>query len=226
MEPDPLRYNFSAAREPEALTEEFSQYMQNKCFRLPRVLRLIERILFMRLARFMRSSEIFAVTGMVVLAALLAQVGPAQQGKTRRKLQPNRPASRRAIGRSTAAILQATVFAAHSDQYTQRRAAEAGLDISAILLLRQRPTTEKAAPKEKGKGKGGAPGLVAESTPIVINGVMYVAGGNRVFALDADSGKESWSVHRAWQASRIAPSAIGPATETIPRGFSSPREPR
>ena len=45
----------------------------------------------------------------------------------------------------------------------------------------------------KGKGKGGPPGLVAESTPIVVNGVMYVAGGNRVFALDADNGKESWS---------------------------------
>ena len=34
----------------------------------------------MRLARFMRSSEIFAVTAVVLLAALLAQVGPAQQG--------------------------------------------------------------------------------------------------------------------------------------------------
>ena len=42
----------------------------------------------MRLARFMRSSELFAVAGVIVLSAVLAQVGPAQQsvvnqGKTK-----------------------------------------------------------------------------------------------------------------------------------------------
>ncbi|MEP6963591.1 MAG: PQQ-binding-like beta-propeller repeat protein, partial [Acidobacteriota bacterium] len=47
--------------------------------------------------------------------------------------------------------------------------------------------------KGKGKGGGGAPAVVAESTPIVVNGVMYVPAGNRVVALDADSGKEIWS---------------------------------
>ncbi|HEY6345767.1 MAG TPA: PQQ-binding-like beta-propeller repeat protein [Bryobacteraceae bacterium] len=54
---------------------------------------------------------------------------------------------------------------------------------------------EKGGGKGKGKGRGGAPAVVAESTPIVVNGVMYLPAGNQVVALDADTGKEIWS-HR------------------------------
>jgi quinoprotein glucose dehydrogenase len=45
----------------------------------------------------------------------------------------------------------------------------------------------------RGRGRGGAAGVVAEATPIVVNGVMYVPAGNQVVALDADTGKEIWS---------------------------------
>ena len=31
-----------------------------------------------------------------------------------------------------------------------------------------------------------------EATPIVVNGVMYLAGGNQVIAFDGDTGKEVW----------------------------------
>ena len=58
----------------------------------------------------------------------------------------------------------------------------------------------KAAAKGKGKG-GGGNGLSPEVTPIVVNGVMYLPGGNRVFALEADTGKEIWTYS--------APGAIG-----------------
>jgi outer membrane protein assembly factor BamB len=37
-----------------------------------------------------------------------------------------------------------------------------------------------------------ASAVVAEATPIVVNGVMYFPAGNQVVALDADTGKEIW----------------------------------
>jgi quinoprotein glucose dehydrogenase len=41
-------------------------------------------------------------------------------------------------------------------------------------------------------GVGPAAGAYAEVTPIVIEGIMYLPAGNRVVALDAESGKEIW----------------------------------
>lgn len=44
-------------------------------------------------------------------------------------------------------------------------------------------------------GRGGAaagPSANAEATPIVVNGVMYLPAGNRVLALDPETGKEIW----------------------------------
>jgi quinoprotein glucose dehydrogenase len=42
-------------------------------------------------------------------------------------------------------------------------------------------------------GRGGAGGTVnSEATPIVVNGVMYVPGANRVVALEPESGREIW----------------------------------
>lgn len=43
-----------------------------------------------------------------------------------------------------------------------------------------------------GRGGFGGPGVGGEVTPIVVNGVMYVPAGNRVAALDAETGKEIW----------------------------------
>ena len=56
------------------------------------------------------------------------------------------------------------------------------------------PAEDNAKGGGKGKGKGPArPAVVAESTPIVVNGVMYVPAGRQVVALDADTGKEIWT---------------------------------
>ena len=64
------------------------------------------------------------------------------------------------------------------------------------------PPDDAAKGGAKGKGKGGgANGLSAEVTPVVVNGVMYLPGGNRVFALEADTGKEIWTY--------TAPAAVG-----------------
>jgi glucose dehydrogenase len=41
-------------------------------------------------------------------------------------------------------------------------------------------------------GRGGASGANSEATPIVVNGVMYVAAANRIVALDPETGKELW----------------------------------
>jgi quinoprotein glucose dehydrogenase len=47
----------------------------------------------------------------------------------------------------------------------------------------------------KGRGRGGRGGFASAATPIVVNGVMYLPAGNRVLALEADSGKEIWQYH-------------------------------
>jgi quinoprotein glucose dehydrogenase len=148
----------------------------------------------MRLARFMRWSEMSAVVGVIVLSVVLAQVGPAQQGK----------------GKATkAAAKQISIPPGDWPLYSRDLASDrfsplTQINTTNVAQLKEAwtyrpsapppaPDTEKGGGKGKGKGKGGPPGLVAESTPIVVNGIMYVAGGNRVFALDADNGKESWS---------------------------------
>src|ERR1700689_2881800 len=42
-------------------------------------------------------------------------------------------------------------------------------------------------------GRGGGGGVNSEATPIVVNGVMYLPGANRVVALEPETGKELWS---------------------------------
>ncbi len=42
------------------------------------------------------------------------------------------------------------------------------------------------------RGEDGAPGAYGGNTPIVVDGVMYLPAGNRVVALEADTGKEIW----------------------------------
>ena len=45
-------------------------------------------------------------------------------------------------------------------------------------------------------GAGPAGGAFAQVTPIVVNGVMYLPAGNRVLALEPETGKEIWSYKR------------------------------
>src|SRR5262245_38039660 len=43
-----------------------------------------------------------------------------------------------------------------------------------------------------GRGDAEVPTVNPEATPIVVNGIMYLPAGNRVLALEADSGKVVW----------------------------------
>jgi|SRR5579871_462182 len=59
------------------------------------------------------------------------------------------------------------------------------------------PATAEAAGAPDGRGgrgggRGGAGGN-PEATPIVVNGMMYLPAGNRILALDPETGKEIWS---------------------------------
>jgi quinoprotein glucose dehydrogenase len=69
---------------------------------------------------------------------------------------------------------------------------------------------------ETGRGRGAAPGVVTEATPIVVNGIMYLPAGNLVVALDAGTGKEIWS-HRT-VGGRVQTRAVGywPGDRTNP----------
>src|SRR5215831_7748027 len=78
---------------------------------------------------------------------------------------------------------------------TQINSANVGKLAKAWSYRPSAPAGEEEKGGGKGKGKGGGGGVVAEATPIVVNGVMYMPAGNQVVALDADTGKEIWS-HR------------------------------
>ena len=82
-------------------------------------------------------------------------------------------------------------------------------------LTREGKTIEGDSPSE----------LYQEITPIVVNGVMYLPSGDRVVALEPETGKEIWTyeVRAGWLLS--AASLTGPGTKTIlPASSSPPRE--
>ena len=55
------------------------------------------------------------------------------------------------------------------------------------------PAGGPAAPGQAAADAGDAPGSNPEATPIVVNGIMYLPSqGNRILALDAETGKELW----------------------------------
>jgi len=54
------------------------------------------------------------------------------------------------------------------------------------------PASEQAGRGGRGRGDGAVPTVNPEATPIVVNGIMYLPSGNRVLALEADSGKVVW----------------------------------
>jgi len=173
------------------------------------------------------------LAGAALMAAILMQVGPAQQTppKASPKQTPQAPAKAVAKGKSTA--IPAGDWPMYSRDLTSSRysplkqitAANVGKMQKAWSYRPAGPAAaapvvdnEKGGGKGKGKGKGGpaVPAVVAESTPIVVNGVMYVPAGNQVVALDADTGKEIWT-HRA-TGGNVATRGIGywPGDSTNP----------
>jgi quinoprotein glucose dehydrogenase len=155
----------------------------------------------------MRRTLMLTLVGAALTAAFLVQVGPAQQPapKQTAKAPAKAPAAK---GKSSA--IPAGDWPMYSRDLTSSRysplkqIATANVNkLGKVWSYRPAAPAGAAAPAPdeakgggKGKGKGPAvPAVVAESTPIVVNGVMYVPAGNQVVALDADTGKEIWT-HR------------------------------
>jgi quinoprotein glucose dehydrogenase len=149
---------------------------------------------------------LITITGAALIAAFFVQLGIAQQ--------PAKPPA--AKGKSTA--IPAGDWPMYSRDLTSSRysplkqVTTANVNkLAKAWSYRPAPPTTGAAGAapaaddgkgkgggkggDKGKGKGGpaVPAVVAESTPIVVSGVMYVPAGNQVVALDADTGKEIWT---------------------------------
>jgi glucose dehydrogenase len=155
----------------------------------------------------MRRTLIMMMAGAALIAAFLAQVGPAQP--TAPKQTTKAPAKAPAAKGKSAAI-PAGDWPMYSRDLTSSRYSPLKQIATANVSKMQKvwsyrpaapaaaaPPADNAKGGGKGKGKGGpaVPAVVAESTPIAVNGVMYVPAGNQVVALDADTGKEIWT-HR------------------------------
>jgi quinoprotein glucose dehydrogenase len=145
----------------------------------------------------MRKTLMMTLAGAIVIAAFLAQVGPAQQTKGK--------APAKAVAKTSS--VPAGDWPMYSrDGSSTRFSPLKQITPLNVAKLKQvwsyRPTGPapaagadqgKGGAKGKGKGGGGAAGVNPEATPIVTAGVMYVPAGNRVIALDADTGKEIWN---------------------------------
>ena len=151
----------------------------------------------------MRRIFMMTTAGAALIGAFLAQVGPAQQPPPTKAPAKASPAK----GKSTP--IPAGDWPMYSRDLTSSRysplkqitTANVG-KMAKVWSYRPAAPAAAAAPAAdnakgggRGKGKGGpaTPAVVAESTPIVVNGVMYVPAGNQVVALDADTGKELWT---------------------------------
>ena len=142
----------------------------------------------------MRKALMMTVAGAAGIAAFMAQLGPAQQTKG------SAPPAK-AVAKSTG------VPAGDWPMYSRDASSTRFSPLKQITPLNvgklkqvwsYRPAAPAPAPgaeaaKGKGKGGGGAITVNPEATPIVIAGTMYVPAGNRVIALDADTGKEIWN---------------------------------
>ncbi len=147
----------------------------------------------------MRKTLTFTLAGAAAIAAFLAQVGPAQQTKGK--------APAKAAAKATTAVPAADWPMYSRDSSSTRYSPLKQITALNVGKLKQAWSYRPAAPaaaaaadnakgggKAKGKGGGGgAPAVNPEATPIVIAGIMYVPAGNRVIALDADTGKEIWN---------------------------------
>ena len=63
--------------------------------------------------------------------------------------------------------------------------------------------------------------IFQEVTPIVVNGVMYLPSGNRVVALEPETGKEIWRYELPEGLASFRGVAYWPATAACPRASSS-----
>lgn len=78
----------------------------------------------------------------------------------------------------------------------------------ATIVLRSRPSEN-----------GGRPS--AQVTPLVVNGQMYLTAGNRMVALEPETGKEIWNINCRAAAHPRAAWPFGQAIATIHPGSSS-----
>ena len=115
--------------------------------------------------------------------------GAVERGQTRGavdRMADLRPRSRRDA-----------LLAAHADHSRQRRPAAGRLGVSHAPPA-QPPAAAAgpgtaAPPQGRGRGRGGSGFAASETTPIVVNGVMYITTPyGRVVALDPTTGKEVW----------------------------------
>ncbi len=163
----------------------------------------------------MRRTVMTMLAGAALIAAFLAQVGPAQQ------ISPKASPKQATKGKSKA--IPAGDWPMYSRDLTSSRysplkqiTTTTVSNMKKVWSYRPAAAQAAAAPAAdtakggaKGKGKGGpaTPAVVAESTPIVVNGVMYVPAGNQVVALDSDTGQEIWT-HRT-TGGNVATRSIG-----------------
>ncbi len=156
------------------------------------------------------------------LTAFLAQVGPAQQIPSNAPKQASKAAAKASVAKGKSTAIPAGDWPMYSRDLTSSRYSPLKQITTASVSNMQKvwsyrpaapaaaaPAADNAKGGGKGKGKGGpaTPAVVAESTPIVVNGVMYVPAGNQVVALDADTGKEIWT-HRT-TGGNVATRSIG-----------------
>ncbi len=65
-------------------------------------------------------------------------------------------------------------------------------------------------------------GAFSELTPIVVGGVMYISAGNRVLALEPETGKELWRYQAKDPVSKRGVELLARRQELLRRGFSRP----
>jgi len=176
----------------------------------------------------MRRILMTMTAGAALIAAFLAQVGPAQQTPPK---QTAKAPAKAPVAKGKSTVIPAGDWPMYSRDLTSSRysplkqitTANVG-KMGKVWSYRPAAPPTAAAPaaappadnaKGGGKGKGrgpAAPAVVAESTPIVVNGVMYVPAGNQVVALDADTGKEIWTHRTSFDGGRggnVATRGIG-----------------
>jgi len=127
----------------------------------------------------MRSSWLLSLAGRLLLSALVVQVGSAQKNGTKAKVAMQ---TRSNVPPGDWPLYSRDLTSARYSPLTQ-------IDTTNATLLQRAWTFD---PKSLPPPADGAP-AAAEVTPIVVNGLMYLPSGNRIFALEADTGKEIWT---------------------------------
>ncbi len=123
----------------------------------------------------MRSTGMLKLSGGALLTVLLSQSGGTQQVTTE-KNGFDWPMYRHDLagtGYSPLAQIDAGNVATLTQVWTYRLQSD-------------------APPAAVPTGRGGPSGLNSQATPIVVNGVMYLPGANRVVALEPETGQEIW----------------------------------